>query len=454
MNKFKATLLFIAPLLIFFIAISFLVYNQLSEFARNDLYDLLTYRNKLVANYEFSIENETSKQSKDTERLYGERDYVFKIKSENEIKTLADSLKLEASFISNIFRNSSFFYNTDKQYFYGKIYTFNKEKHIVITSATNYFGNHLDYLRRVFYYYLLVYTLVIFIYYHFYVKNIYQPIKQIIEKVKQITTNNLNERLDENHRISELNKLSKTFNNMLMRLETSFETQSNFVSNASHELRTPLTSIIGEADVALSKIRSQESYIESLKIIIEEAEKLENKTKALLFLAQTSYTNNHVQKFDKTRIDQVIMDVKETILSIIPHAKVNIDLTLLPDNPWLIKINGNNQLLHLAFSNLVSNACKYSNNKIVNIALGSSDNKVYIVIKDQGIGIPESEIKHIYEPFFRASNTKKFEGFGIGMPLVNNIIKLHNGQINVHSIENKGTTIEVTFPIYNKPAEL
>lgn len=453
MNKFKATLLFITPLLIFFIIISFLVYNQLSEYSRNDLYDLLTYRNKLVASYEFSVENETFKYNKNSEKLYGERDYVFKINSFQEINVLADSLNLDPNFIKQVYKNSTYFYNTDKQYFYGKVYDFNYKKYIIITSANNYFGNHLDYLRRVFYYYLLAYTLIIFIYYYFYEKNIYQPIKQIIEQVKQITTNNLNERLNENHRIKELNKLSKTFNNMLIRLETSFETQKNFVSNASHELRTPLTSIIGEADVALSKIRTPETYIESLKIIIEEAEKLDSKTKALLFLAQTSYTNNQTQKFDKTRIDQVLMDVKETILSIIPNAKINIDLTLLPENPWLIKVNGNNQLLHLAFSNLVSNACKYSNNQMVNIALGSSENKVYVIIKDLGIGIPESEIKHIYEPFFRASNTKKYEGFGIGMPLVYNIVKLHKGKIVVHSIENKGTTIEVTFPIYNRTNE-
>lgn len=241
-----------------------------------------------------------------------------------------------------------------------------------------------------------------------------------------------------------------TFNNMLDRIETSFETQNNFISNASHELRTPLTAIIGEADVTLSKLRRPEEYIETIKIILDEAEKLDKKTQALLFLAQTGF-NGKSQKFEKVRMDQLIWDVKETIEKINPKGKIQYDLSLLPENPKKLKVFGSEQLLHLAFTNIIINACKYSNFEPVIVSIGASNEKVFIVIKDKGIGIPEKELKYIYDPFFRASNTNNFEGYGIGLPLTRNIIRMHKGELIVSSQKDMGTVVEVILPVGNFP---
>src|SRR5690606_6759004 len=185
-------------------------------------------------------------------------------------------------------------------------------------------------------------------------------------------------------------------------LETSFETQKNFISNASHELNTPLTSIIAEADIALSRERDIEEYKSSLQNIMMEAEKLETKTKALLFLAQTGY-NGKAQKFDKIRVDQLILDVRETVQKINSDFKISLDFSLLPESPVKLKIKGNEQLLHLAISNILVNGCKYSDKQTVQLALGASDKEVIIVVKDKGIGIPNNELKYIYDPYFRAS---------------------------------------------------
>lgn len=233
---------------------------------------------------------------------------------------------------------------------------------------------------------------------------------------------------------------------MLDRLETSFETQNNFISNASHELSTPLTTIIGEADVTLVKERTTAEYIDALTVIQKEAERLEKITKSLLFLAQTGLTGK-VQKFEKVRADQLLWDVKSTIDKINPKNKVQLNLSLMPDNPEQLKIQGNEQLLHLAISNLINNACKYSNNQTVIVSIGTAGDKVIIVIKDLGIGIPENELKYIYDPFFRASNTREYEGYGIGLPLTRNIVRLHKGELIVNSKINEGTTVQISFPI-------
>ena len=268
----------------------------------------------------------------------------------------------------------------------------------------------------------------------------------IIGDMKKISTENLNFRLKEPQDNEELRSLTSTFNNMLNRLETSFETQKNFISNASHELNTPLTSIIGEADVTLAKERSKEEYIISLKNILEDAGKLDKKTKALLFLAQTGY-DGKAQTFISLRIDELVIDVKETVEKIYPEAVIHLDFDSLPENPDKLTVNGNTQLLHLAISNVVMNACKYSKNRKVNFALAASDKNVIITVKDKGIGIPENELPYIFDPFFRGSNTENFHGYGIGLPLTRNVIKMHNGSVIATSSKAEGTIMEIKIPI-------
>ncbi|MNY10513.1 Sensor kinase CusS [compost metagenome] len=236
---------------------------------------------------------------------------------------------------------------------------------------------------------------------------------------------------------------------MLTRLETSFETQKNFISNASHELNTPLTSIIGQADLALSKERSQAQYQRTLLKIIESAEHLEKKTKALLLLARTGFVSNS-SSFGPVRIDQVIMDAELMVKAINDKFRIITDFDLLPDDSMRLKVSGNAILLQLALSNIISNACKYSSNRTAYIALGALDKKVFILIKDEGIGIPSEDLQHIYDPYFRASNTDGIDGYGIGLPLARNIIKLHEGSLKVTSIVGKGTTVEIELPTFLK----
>jgi len=105
-------------------------------------------------------------------------------------------------------------------------------------------------------------------------------------------------------------------------------------------------------------------------------------------------------------------------------------------------------LLQLAISNIVLNACKYSSNRPVNVQVTAHDGRVIIIkVTDKGIGIPEEEQQHIFEPFFRASNTSDFQGHGIGLPLTLNIIRLHKGSIGIRSEEQVGTEIQILLPV-------
>ena len=264
-------------------------------------------------------------------------------------------------------------------------------------------------------------------------------------KVNSISTENLHLRLNIGKGKDEVSELAHTFNNMLDRLETSFESQNNFVSNASHELSTPLTSIIGEAELALQKDRTPERYREAMHIILRESERLKAIIQSLLNLAQTGFDGKK-QNWELLRADELLLEAKNAVDRIYPDNNVQIDYTLFPEDDEKLHIKGNAQLLVLAFTNIILNACKYSGNKVVVAALAASNTKLFIFIKDRGIGIPEHELAHIYDPFFRASNTGDIKGYGIGLPLARNIIRLHKGDINVSSVVDQGTEVQITLP--------
>ena len=447
----KTALLFLIPFLVVIFLFSLFIYYSVSTYSENYLFKLLEARANKVARERIDGESfikSTLTDNESSEKLPHEKDFFILINDKLDIKAEAKKTGIKESFFTDAIQNGSAKF-VSKQYLYKGIrYKSKSGDFIVITAAENYFEiNQAENLIKTLLFAMGISSLLLLYIAIYFSKNIFKPISAITEKVKEISSENLHLRLNENNTNDELNQLTMTFNDMLDRIETSFETQNNFISNASHELRTPLTAIIGETDVVLSKPRQTEDYVESLKIILHEAEKLDNKTKALLFLAQTGF-NGKVQKFDKVRIDQLLWDVKENLENMNAKNKIHLDMELLPENPMKLKVNGNVQLLHLAFSNIISNGSKYSDFKTVTVSIGASDDFVYVVIKDLGIGIPEDEVQYIYDPFFRASNTKNYEGYGIGLPLTRNIIRMHNGKIFVNSIQDQGTTVQITIPTW------
>ncbi|RBA28986.1 sensor histidine kinase [Flavobacterium tibetense] len=448
----RTILLLLIPFLIVIFSFSIFIYYSVSNYSENYFFKLLEARAFKVAKEQLDNEEVVDRNVLDklsfSEKLPHEKDFFIPIDDAIDLTFEAQRIGIPENFLRNVVKNNSDEYVSERYLYKGINYQSKSGKFIVITAAENYFQlNQAENLIQTLLFAIVASILLLLYIALYFSKNIFKPISIITEQVKEISSENLHLRLKDTNRSDELNELASTFNDMLDRIETSFETQNNFISNASHELRTPLTAIIGEADVALSKPRKPEDYIESLYIILHEAEKLDNKTKALLFLAQTGF-NGKVQKFDKVRIDQLLWDVKENLESLNAKNKIHLDMELLPENPMKLKVNGNQQLLHLAFSNIISNGCKYSDYDTVVVSIGASDDFVYVVIRDKGIGIPENEIKYIYDPFFRASNTKNYEGYGIGLPLTRNIIRMHNGKMMVTSLENQGTTVQITLPVW------
>lgn len=430
------------------------VYFFVNKYTFTDFYKRLETRAIISARIRF--ENESSSTSafqemrnRILEKLPNEEDYFFEITPDKNFIKESQQLGLPVSFFATALAGNTAEYQKDNVFFAGIRYSYGKHSYIFIASAENYYySHHLVNFRRILFGMIIFVSLLMLWISFIFSRYVFNPVREITRQVKDINSQNLHLRLNASRVNDDVNELKITFNTMLDRLETSFGTQNNFISNASHELGTPLTVIIGEADVALSKTRTPEEYRDSLMIILNEAERLERITKSLLFLAQTGFDGKK-QKMEIIRADQLLWDVKETIDRLNPKNKVIIDLSLIPDNPLKLKIRGNAQLLHLAISNIVNNGCKYSSNQPVKISIATTSESVIIVVKDQGIGIPKSELDFIYDPFYRASNTNNFEGYGIGLPLARNIIRQHNGTIVVSSEVDKGTTVRLTIPLEN-----
>jgi len=201
---------------------------------------------------------------------------------------------------------------------------------------------------------------------------------------------------------------------------------------------------MGESELALAKTRTPEQYQQSLQVILSQAEKLRNLTKSLLELAQSGFTGS--LSFDTVKVDELLKDVQKVANSIYPNCKLVTDTSLQPDNLHKLTLNGNFHLLELCISNIVLNACKYSTGGNVVLAVAASDKWVVFIVTDKGIGIPQDDMPHIFDPFFRASNARGAKGYGIGLPLSRNIIKLHKGDIVVTSKESEGTEVVVKIP--------
>jgi signal transduction histidine kinase len=319
-------------------------------------------------------------------------------------------------------------------------------KFVVIGAAIDKDGLlHMKKLRMILIVVCLISLISFFIAGWFYSGRALKPISDVVSNVDDITITSLNLRVPEGNGTDEIGRLAKTFNKMLERLETSFAMQKNFIANASHELRTPLTSINGQIEVLMMKDQSADEYKSALGSVLEDIKSLIDLSNRLLLIARTS-AEGPSSYSTKIRLDDIIWQAQEEIKKFNPSFHINIS----PDNTVTdseqIIVTGDEYLLKTAVSNIIENACKYSSDNSVDIKFGSTDRWVKVEFEDKGIGISQEEIKKIFEPFYRGANAIPYPGTGIGLSLVNQIIKNHNGTVEISSKVGRGTKITLLLP--------
>jgi signal transduction histidine kinase len=275
-----------------------------------------------------------------------------------------------------------------------------------------------------------------------------KPISDVVKKVEDITITSLNLRVNEGNGTDEIGRLAKTFNKMLERLETSFATQKDFIANASHEMRTPLTSINGQLEVLMMKDRSKEEYKAAVGSVLEDIRSLIDLLNRLLLIARTS-SESPENYNKKIRIDEVLWQAQEEMKRFNPEFRINISLDNSLTDSDQMTVVGDEYLLKVSVSNVIENACKYSPDHSVDIKFAHTEKWIEVIFEDKGIGISKEDIGKIFEPFYRGANSNSIPGSGIGLPLVNRIIKNHNGVINLSSLVGKGTTVVIKLPTFS-----
>jgi signal transduction histidine kinase len=449
--QYKVALILITTSLTIILTFGIGVYILVQKYSFEDFYKRLKTRATIAAQYTLEsnkINAESFKiiREKHLEKLDQEKEYVIRANNQIELSNFSKSSGLPILFLNKIIKNKIEYLNINETFYAGIKYEINDEIYIIIVSANNYYASHhLNYTRNIIILSILFAASIITFLSFYFSNKIFFPIRNLSNRVKNISSENIHLRIEETYDDKEISQLVTSFNDLLNRLETAFSIQNNFISNASHELSTPLTAIMGEAEVILMKDRTTNEYQNSLRNILEQTERLNEITRTLLYLAETGYRNKVIET-GIIRSDELLWEAKKIVNKLNPNNHIQIDMSLLPENPMKLKINGNKTLLIIAITNILTNACKYSNNKPVSISIASSDNNVLIAVRDQGIGIPESEIDFIYDPFFRASNTQIFDGYGIGLPLCRNIIRIHKGVLNIFSKVNQGTLVEIKIP--------
>lgn len=325
----------------------------------------------------------------------------------------------------------------------GLRYEFERKNYIITATAIDQYGyNKLDSLLKTIVIVFIISILFIYIAGRFFSKKAFDPVKEMTEKATNISATNLDLRLTSNGSKDELSQLANTFNEMLNRLENSFDAQKNFVSNISHELRTPLAAIITELELSANKDRNIEEYKTAIQNALNDAKKLVRLSNSLLDLAKASYDPSEIS-FKLIRIDEVLLDARQQVQQANTNYKIDIHFENDFENDNQISINGNEYLLKVAFANLFENGCKFSNEHQSTVSASFDSKKIILQFSDKGIGISEDDMKNIFTPFYRGDNKNFADGNGIGLSLTQKIILLHKGTISVSSKQNEGTTFSV-----------
>lgn len=379
-------------------------------------------------------------------KLPQEREFFFDFDSSVQ-KRLDDVLPaVPPNFLDDLESQGFAEYNIGFQHFTGVSYAVGETNYLVVVSAYDEIAaDEIGFLGKLLLIGFLTSMALVFLLGRFYANRIMKPVMAIINRVNLITATNLHERLTDSSKQDELTAIVKTFNAMLDRLETAFELQGHFISNASHELRTPLTAILGEAEITLQSRRDPEYYVQSIRTMQLEAKRLDDLTSSLLRLSQISY-DGQKQKIEPVLMDELLMSIKIGFDQRMPNNQVRVLVQEFPDNPDIFGLICARGWMELALTNIIHNSIKYSDNKEVLVSMSAGDGYFFIQVSDYGIGIPVEEIKHVFEPFFRGSNTSRYTGYGIGLPLVEKIIRLHGGKISILSNPGIGTKVTLTFP--------
>ncbi len=323
----------------------------------------------------------------------------------------------------------------------------NSNRPVIVAAAFDEEGKrNLNHLKIILLISFICGNLIAFTSGYFFSKTLLKPIRKIADDVNEISVQSLTHRIKLGNANDEWNYLTETLNKLLDRLQQSFELQRRFISSASHELSTPLTSISSQLEVSLQRNREAKEYRGVMQSVYQDVRNLAKLTQTLLEFATVSGIKGGIE-INSIRIDEILMQLPGEITKMNNKFSVKLEFEQLPEKEERLLVFGNAELLFTAIKNVVTNACKYSPDHLAKIKLLVEPKEIIISVEDHGKGISENDLKNIFQPFYRTEDSKTISGFGVGLPLVYRIIKMHKGEIKVNSTVGKGTIVLMRLPV-------
>ena len=268
-----------------------------------------------------------------------------------------------------------------------------------------------------------------------------RPIREFSDKIEKVQAQNLADSRIEENQVKELNQLSVSYNRMLERLSDAFEIQRQFTANAAHELRTPLALMQVQLDLYHSNSHpdNDADTVQMIKMVTEQNDRLNKMVKTLLDMSELQTVGRDDEIILDALVDEVLEDLEPLAegknIRLIGKCK---DITMV----------GSDILIYRLVYNLVENAIKYNHSGgQVTVTADRKEKHVYLSVEDTGAGIPEELKERVFEPFFRVdkSRSRELGGVGLGLALVREIVRVHDGSITVKSNPSGGTIFEVVL---------
>lgn len=272
-----------------------------------------------------------------------------------------------------------------------------------------------------------------------------KPVRTIIDTSSQITKDNLQTRIPLPKNKDELYVLSENINNLLNRIENAIDREKQFTSDASHELRTPLAVIKGTMEVLIRKPRNQQEYEEKIQFCISEVDRLNHMVDQLLLLARFENQKQNVKQ-ETIYLNALILDNLTRFSEKTENKKIKIVADFTED----FYVQSDNYLVSIIFSNLISNAIKYSNdNGKIELKLEKTSTDIIFTIADNGVGISEQDLNKIFNSFYRSdvTNHPDIKGTGLGLSIVKRLCDLLKIKISVESRINEKTKFTLIFSL-------
>lgn len=362
-------------------------------------------------------------------KLYDEKTLVFDSNFKLIYSSIDDAkINWSVDDLKYLKKHKTFFKQQGDYEVYGVFYdTKDKDFYALISATDDYGKRKLLFLRYTLIVSYIFFTCICWVLTSLMVKKAMNPLSIFHQKIKNINENNLDTRVKSKSNKNEIDLIANEFNFMMDRIEISYQKQKEFTAHASHELRTPLSRITAQIE---NTIADQETSLKGktfLNTILSDVNHLSELIHSLLVLSKidTKTTGND----EMHRMDEILFSAIENLNKTFPDFVILFEIEESDNLDTALEIKGNKNLLEIAVSNVLKNACVYSDNKQAKVKISTQEDHLVISVLNTGKTLSEKEQKNLFQPFMRGENSKGTSGFGLGLRIVNRILTLYNAKI-------------------------